>query len=297
MAAIEWVCDFDEHSNTTWEGLSPFKTDSDPDAGPDVWWRLTQKLVDDAVVWVEAHDAECPKGDVSFATIEEAKAFVQGRHDEIVNAERQSEHDQWEVKLAAATLRINRMVTRVAGDKCGDCPFCESLAGTSSHASSPQCGLCQLEELLELSRADQNDKGNRLAAESARCRALMERCDIQEERIDVVSGEVETLSRLDAENRAVLSKMLARVRDGSGGVCPFCQLQTCEEGECRLCRMEKSQAMSIGQGVGTKKEERPNGPGRWFVPIGTAKAPLFALVDVTQGRLTHGTCRGEGRDR
>lgn len=81
---IAWHDELDDDDNTYWEGMSPFCTDTDPDAAPDVKWRLRQALTDNRIWWYACHDAELggKTGD-TWLTIEEAKAACQEGHDNI----------------------------------------------------------------------------------------------------------------------------------------------------------------------------------------------------------------------
>lgn len=83
MSAINWQETWDERDNSIWEGLSPYSTDGDPSAGPNLHWRLKQLLCDNKVIWVAAHDSELG-GDENWPTLEEAKAACQKAHDHIL---------------------------------------------------------------------------------------------------------------------------------------------------------------------------------------------------------------------
>lgn len=88
MAAISWCEEFDDDDNSIWTGASPFTTDSDPDAAPDLYWRLKQRLVGNRIEWYAAHDAELggETGD-TWDTVEAAKAAMQEAHDRIIVTE------------------------------------------------------------------------------------------------------------------------------------------------------------------------------------------------------------------
>lgn len=88
MAAIEWTEDWDDNDNSIWEAQSPYTTESGPDAVPDIYWRLKQRLTGGKIEWYACHDAELggETGDV-WDTIEEAKAETQKAHDHILVSE------------------------------------------------------------------------------------------------------------------------------------------------------------------------------------------------------------------
>lgn len=85
MAAINWTEDFDRDDNSIWEGLSPYTTDSDPEAVPDIYWRLKQRVAENRIEWYADHDSELggKTGD-SWLTLDEAKAACQAGHDNIL---------------------------------------------------------------------------------------------------------------------------------------------------------------------------------------------------------------------
>lgn len=88
MSAIRWEEEFDDDDNSVWAGASPYCADSDPDAAPDIYWRLKQRLRNNAVEWYAAHDAELggETGD-SWSTLDDAKAACQEAHDNIIATE------------------------------------------------------------------------------------------------------------------------------------------------------------------------------------------------------------------
>lgn len=84
MSAIRWNEEFDDDDNSVWTGASPYTTDSDPGAAPDVYWRLKQRLRNNAVEWYSAHDAELGgETGESWSTLDGAKAACQEAHDNI----------------------------------------------------------------------------------------------------------------------------------------------------------------------------------------------------------------------
>ena len=88
MAAITWDEDFDDNDNSIWVGASPYTTDSDPEAVPDVYWRLKQRLVSNRIEWYADNDAELGgKTGETWQTIEEAKSACQSAHNHILVTE------------------------------------------------------------------------------------------------------------------------------------------------------------------------------------------------------------------
>lgn len=81
---IHWYEDLDDYDNSIWRGSSPFCVDGDP-----FMWRLKQLLCGNKIVWYADHDAELVDGaaDQTWATIEEAKASCQHKHNEIIESE------------------------------------------------------------------------------------------------------------------------------------------------------------------------------------------------------------------
>jgi len=92
MSDIYWQEDLDDDDNTVWTGLSPYSTSGDPDAGPDVYWRLSQRLRDNKIEWYANHDSELggETGDV-WLTADDAKAACQKCHDHIISTECEDE--------------------------------------------------------------------------------------------------------------------------------------------------------------------------------------------------------------
>ncbi len=75
---LQWYSDTDENGNTRWVAPSCWH-----DEGSAFEWRLQQEYFDDAVHWVEAHDAELLDGDPDvWSDLGEAKAAIQKKHDE-----------------------------------------------------------------------------------------------------------------------------------------------------------------------------------------------------------------------
>lgn len=93
MSAINWQETWDDDDNSIWEGLSPFTTDSDPEAGPNVYWRLKQEVFGNKIQWYQAHDAELGGVDhhQTWATLDEAKSDCQKAHDNILLTEESSQ--------------------------------------------------------------------------------------------------------------------------------------------------------------------------------------------------------------
>ena len=88
MAAIRWDEDFDDNDNSIWVGASPFTADSDPEAVPDIYWRLRQRLANNRIEWYADHDAELG-GETGewWESLEEASAACQTAHDNIIATE------------------------------------------------------------------------------------------------------------------------------------------------------------------------------------------------------------------
>lgn len=88
MSEINWEEEFDDGGNSIWFGASPYTTDSDPLACPDVYWRLKQRLVENSIEWFAAHDSELG-GETggSWLSLEEAKSECQRCHDYIIATE------------------------------------------------------------------------------------------------------------------------------------------------------------------------------------------------------------------
>ncbi len=88
MSEINWEEEFGDEGNSIWFGASPFTTDSDPLACPDVYWRLKQRLRENEIEWYAAHDSELG-GETGGAwlSLEEAKSECQRYHDYIIATE------------------------------------------------------------------------------------------------------------------------------------------------------------------------------------------------------------------
>lgn len=84
--APRWTEEFDDHDNSSWEAASPYEVDESL-----LYWRLKQRLVNNKIEWVEAHDCELMAGEPdppdSWATIEEAKTAIAVKHAEIARVE------------------------------------------------------------------------------------------------------------------------------------------------------------------------------------------------------------------
>jgi hypothetical protein len=88
MSMIRWEEEFDDNDNSIWVGASPYVSESDPDAAPDIYWRLKQRLTGNQIEWFASHDSELggETGD-SWSTLSEAKAACQSGHDFIIATE------------------------------------------------------------------------------------------------------------------------------------------------------------------------------------------------------------------
>ena len=88
MAAIEWRVETDDDDNSYWEGASPYTSDSDPDAVPDIFWRLRQRLFRNVIWWYTDSDAELggETGDC-WVSLDAAKLATQKAHDHVISCE------------------------------------------------------------------------------------------------------------------------------------------------------------------------------------------------------------------
>jgi hypothetical protein len=84
--AIDWREEFDDLDNSYWEGLSIFSTDSDPEAGPNLHWRIRQRLENNMIEFFEDSDSDLMgMGLPDFWTsLEEAKTAIQEKHNESI---------------------------------------------------------------------------------------------------------------------------------------------------------------------------------------------------------------------
>lgn len=77
---LNWQKDWSDDSNTEWFAPSPI-TD---EFGDPYYWKLSQKLENDKIVWYENHDTgildETP---CDFESLEEAKQYVESLDQEI----------------------------------------------------------------------------------------------------------------------------------------------------------------------------------------------------------------------
>ena len=87
MSAIEWVEEFDDYENSVWVGVSPFSTESGPDAIADVMWRLRQVICENQIIWQSDHDEGILRDTTAWPILDEAKAACQAIHDEIMASE------------------------------------------------------------------------------------------------------------------------------------------------------------------------------------------------------------------
>jgi hypothetical protein len=87
---LNWEKQYDDNSNTEWYVASPFGEDD----GFSYYWRLSQKLENDKILWYENHDLDiaddCP---CDFETLEEAKQYIEERHSELINSAAGKCHD------------------------------------------------------------------------------------------------------------------------------------------------------------------------------------------------------------
>ena len=75
---LNWENETDDNGNTRWVAPSCWHDECSA-----FEWRLQQELHDDAIRWVEAHDAELMDGAAEiFDTLEEAKAATQKKHED-----------------------------------------------------------------------------------------------------------------------------------------------------------------------------------------------------------------------
>ncbi len=81
---VQWEEILDDNDNSEWHAPSPFHWDE-----VHFKWRLRQRLSNNRIEWYAAHDSELG-GDcdgITWLSIEEAKADVQGAHDHIIQTE------------------------------------------------------------------------------------------------------------------------------------------------------------------------------------------------------------------
>jgi len=84
LPKLDWTGENDDMGNTTWEAASPYHEDGHP-----FMWRIKPRLGDNKVEFYECHDLELmdeesPQG---WPTIEVAKAMIEQKHAEIMEAE------------------------------------------------------------------------------------------------------------------------------------------------------------------------------------------------------------------
>jgi hypothetical protein len=80
---LNWADCTDDHSNTEWIAPSPYGDD-----GSAFYWRLSQKLENDQILWYENHDEDIMDDNpCDFTTLEEAKLFIEEQHNAIISAE------------------------------------------------------------------------------------------------------------------------------------------------------------------------------------------------------------------
>jgi hypothetical protein len=79
---LNWIKCYDDDSNTEWYCSSYLSDESN-----DYYWRLSQKLECDQVIWYENHDEDISdEYSCDFKTIEEAKHFIEIRNKELMEA-------------------------------------------------------------------------------------------------------------------------------------------------------------------------------------------------------------------
>ncbi len=79
---LVWEEDFDHLDNSIFKALSLYSSETGEDATPDIYWRIKQEIIDNKIVWIEAHDGEL-MGDTEqeyWSTLEEAKESIQQAH-------------------------------------------------------------------------------------------------------------------------------------------------------------------------------------------------------------------------
>lgn len=73
---LQWDTETDTDGNTEYVAPSCWHYEGSP-----FQWRLRQKLEDDAIVWIEAHDAELLDGlPDTFDSLEFAKSAIEVKH-------------------------------------------------------------------------------------------------------------------------------------------------------------------------------------------------------------------------
>ena len=79
---LTWIKEYDDDSNTEWMAASPYGEDD----GFPYYWRLSQRLENDKIIWYENHDLDIlDDAPCDFDTLEEAKQYIEDRHTEITN--------------------------------------------------------------------------------------------------------------------------------------------------------------------------------------------------------------------
>lgn len=85
---ILWDEFFDDDDNVFVEGMSVYTTDQDPDAAPDLSWRIRQRLRRGKIEWYACHDSELGgETGETWETLGDAKAAIQKQHNEIIRQE------------------------------------------------------------------------------------------------------------------------------------------------------------------------------------------------------------------
>lgn len=77
---LNWTKDYDDNSNTEYFAPAPFANEF----GDPYYWKISQRLENDKIVWYENHDADIlDEAPCDFETLEEAQQYVQNLDDEI----------------------------------------------------------------------------------------------------------------------------------------------------------------------------------------------------------------------
>lgn len=71
---LTWTKDYDDYSNAEYFAQAPFANEF----GDPYYWKLSQKLENDKIIWYENHDLDIlDDSPCDFDTLEEAKEYVE----------------------------------------------------------------------------------------------------------------------------------------------------------------------------------------------------------------------------
>ena len=70
---LDWRKGYDDNSNTEWSAQSFYGNEF----GDPYYWKISQRLENDKIVWFENHDADILDISCDFESLEEAKQFVE----------------------------------------------------------------------------------------------------------------------------------------------------------------------------------------------------------------------------